>query len=106
MSKNGFGKPGDRPRADVGGIPGSEGGGGTEVLDGHSVASVCQRFGLTSPDLLYNSKREAGGRGRGRRRRSGGPRTELEAELRRVEQEARHPQKKRWPLRPRRVRDV
>ena len=57
------------------------------VLDGHSVASVCQRLGLTSPNLLYNWKRklvEQGGTaavGLEARVR------ELEAELRRVEQE-------------------
>lgn len=57
------------------------------VLDGHSVASVCQRLGLTSPNLLYNWKRklvEQGGRtavGLEARVR------ELEAELKRVEQE-------------------
>ena len=57
------------------------------MLDGHSVASVCQRLGLTSPNLLYNWKRklvEQGGTaavGLEARVR------ELEAELRRVEQE-------------------
>jgi transposase len=57
------------------------------VLDGHSVASVCQRLGLTSPNLLYNWKRklvEQGGTaavGLEARVR------ELEAELRRLEQE-------------------
>ena len=57
------------------------------VLDGHSVASVCQRLGLSSPNLLYNWKRklvEQGGTaavGLEARVR------ELEAELRRVEQE-------------------
>ena len=57
------------------------------VLDGHSVASVCQRLGLPSPNLLYNWKRklvEQGGTtavGLEARVR------ELEAELRRVEQE-------------------
>jgi transposase len=57
------------------------------VLDGHAVASVCQRLGLTSPSLLYNWKRklvEQGGTaavGLEARVR------ELEAELRRVEQE-------------------
>ena len=28
------------------------------VLDGHSVASVCQRLGLSSVNLLYNWKRK------------------------------------------------
>jgi transposase len=57
------------------------------VLDGHSVASVCQRLGLTSPNLLYNWKRklvEQGGTAAvGLEARV----QELEAELRRVEQE-------------------
>jgi transposase len=57
------------------------------VLDGHSVASVCQRLGLTSPNLLYNWKRklveQAGTTAVGLEARV----RELEAELRRVEQE-------------------
>lgn len=88
MSKNGSGKSGDRPGAvrrqytrefkeeAV-----------RMVLDGHSVASVCQRLGLTSPNLLYNWKRklvaEGGSAAVGLEARV----RELEAELRRVEQE-------------------
>jgi transposase len=57
------------------------------VLDGHSVASVCQRLGLASPNLLYNWKRklveEGGATAVGLEARV----RELEAELRRVEQE-------------------
>lgn len=57
------------------------------VLDGHSVASVCQRLGLSSPTVLYRWKRQL--------IRQGGAAAvglearvrELEAELRRVEQE-------------------
>lgn len=57
------------------------------VLDGHSVASVCQRLGLSSPTVLYRWKRQL--------IRQGGTAAvglearvrELEAELRRVEQE-------------------
>ena len=57
------------------------------VLDGHSVASVCQRLGLSSPTLLYRWKRQ--------RIDEGGPAAaglearvrELEGELRRVERE-------------------
>ena len=57
------------------------------VLDGHSVASVCQRLGLSSPTVLYRWKRQLV--------RQGGTAAvglearvrELEAELRRVEQE-------------------
>lgn len=88
MSKSSSGKPGERPRAvrrqytrefkeeAV-----------RMVLDGHSVASVCQRLGLTSPNLLYNWKRklvaEGGSAAVGLEARV----RELEAELRRVEQE-------------------
>jgi transposase len=57
------------------------------VLDGHSVASVCQRLGLSSPTVLYRWKRQLV--------RDGGAAAiglearvrELEAELRRVELE-------------------
>jgi transposase len=57
------------------------------VLDGHSVGSVCQRLGLSSPTLLYRWKRQL--------LRQGGVAAEslevrvrqLEAELRRVERE-------------------
>ena len=57
------------------------------LLDGHSASSICQRLGLTSPNLLYRWKRQ---------RASQGPVSvaatdlrvrELEAELRRVERE-------------------
>ena len=57
------------------------------LLDGHSAASVCERLGLSGPNLLYAWKRrlvERGGRtavGLEARMR------ELEAELRRVERE-------------------
>ena len=57
------------------------------VLDGHSIASVCQRLGLTSPSLLYNWKQklveQGGATAVGLEARV----RELEAELRRVEQE-------------------
>ena len=57
------------------------------VLDGHPVASVCQRLGLSSPTVLYRWKRQL--------MRQGGAAAvglearvrELEAEMRRVEQE-------------------
>ena len=88
MSKARLGKPGERP-------PASRRQYTQEfreeavrmVLDGHSVASVCQRLGVTTPSLLYKWKRqlvEQGGTtavGLEARVR------ELEAELRRVEQE-------------------
>jgi len=57
------------------------------VLDGHSVASVCQRLGLSSPNLLYNWKqklvKQGGATAVGLEARV----RELEAELRRVERE-------------------
>lgn len=57
------------------------------LLDGHSAGSICERLGLSSPNVLYRWKREA--------IRQGGPAAtglegrvrELEAELRRVERE-------------------
>jgi len=57
------------------------------LLDGHSASSICQRLGLTSPNLLYRWKRK---------RTTSSPASasaadvrirELEAELRRVERE-------------------
>jgi transposase len=57
------------------------------VLDGHSVASVCQRLGLSNPNLLYNWKRkllqQGGATAVGLEARV----RELESELRRVERE-------------------
>jgi len=57
------------------------------MLDGHSVASVCQRLGLSSPNLLYNWKRklleQEGATAVSLEARV----RELEAELRRVERE-------------------
>lgn len=57
------------------------------LLDGHGASSICERLGLSSPNVLYRWKREA--------IRHGGPAAvglegrvrELEAELRRVERE-------------------
>jgi transposase len=57
------------------------------VLDGHSVASVCERLGLSSVTLLYNWKRklveQGGATAVGLEARV----RQLEAELRRVEHE-------------------
>ena len=57
------------------------------VLDGHSVGSVCERLGLSSPTVLYRWKRqlirEGGVAAAGLEARV----RELEAELRRVERE-------------------
>jgi transposase len=57
------------------------------LLDGHSASSICERLGLSSPNVLYRWKRNA--------IRQGGPAAtgldgrvrELEAALRRVERE-------------------
>lgn len=57
------------------------------LLDGHTAASVCERLGLSGPNIVYRWKREVIGRG--------GPAAvglearvrELEGELRRVERE-------------------
>jgi transposase len=57
------------------------------VLDGHSVASVCERLGLTSPNLLYNWKRQLVERGGATAVGLEARVRELEAELKRVEQE-------------------
>ena len=57
------------------------------LLDGHSASSICQRLGLTSPNLLYRWKRTLAPQGAGA---AGGLEVrvrELEAELRRVERE-------------------
>jgi len=57
------------------------------LLDGHSASSICQRLGLTSPNLLYRWKRQ-----RTQHSSTSGSTAdhrirELEAELRRVERE-------------------
>lgn len=57
------------------------------VLDGHSVASVCQRLGLSNPNLLYNWKRKLVGQGGAAAVGLEARVRELEAELRRVERE-------------------
>lgn len=57
------------------------------VLDGHSVASVCQRLGLSSANVLYNWKRKLVERGGAAAVGLEARVRELEAELRRVERE-------------------
>ena len=57
------------------------------VLDGHSAASVCQRLGLSSPNLLYNWKRKLIARGGSTAVGLEARVRELEVELRRVEHE-------------------
>ena len=57
------------------------------LLDGHSAGSVCERLGLSGPNLLYRWKRDFLG-GEGGVASSLEQRVrELEAELRRVERE-------------------
>jgi transposase len=88
MSKVRMRKPGERPRASRRQYtPEFREEAVRMVLDGHSVSSVCERLGVSTPSLLYKWKRqlvEQGGTtavGLEARVR------ELEAELRRVEQE-------------------
>ena len=57
------------------------------VLDGHCVASVCQRLGLSSPNLLYVWKRKLVAQGGATAVGLEARVRELEAELRRVERE-------------------
>jgi transposase len=57
------------------------------VLDGHSVSSVCERLGLSTPNLLYNWRRKLVERGGAAAVSLESRVRELEAELRRVERE-------------------
>lgn len=57
------------------------------VLDGHSVPSVCRRLGLSSPTVLYRWKRQLIRQGGAAAVGLEGRVRELEAELKRVEQE-------------------
>jgi transposase len=57
------------------------------VLDGHSVASVCRRLGLSGPTVLYRWKRQLIGRGGAAAVGLEARVRELEAELKRVERE-------------------
>lgn len=57
------------------------------LLDGHSANSICQRLGLSSPNILYRWKRELIRRGGSTAAGLDGRVRELEAELRRVERE-------------------
>jgi transposase len=57
------------------------------LLDGHSAGSICQRLGLSSPNLLYRWKRDLICRGGTTAVGLDGRVRELEAELRRVERE-------------------
>lgn len=57
------------------------------LLDGHSATSVAERLGLSGPNLLYRWKRELIGQAGKTAETLDGRVRELEAELRRVQQE-------------------
>ena len=57
------------------------------LLDGHTAGSVCERLGLSGPNLVYRWKKEILGREGGIASGLEGRVRELEAELRRVERE-------------------
>lgn len=57
------------------------------LLDGHSAGSICERLGLSSPNVLYRWKRDAIRRGGPAATGLDGRVRELEAELRRVVRE-------------------
>ena len=57
------------------------------LLDGHSATSVAERLGLSGPNLLYRWKRELIGQAGETAETLDGRVRELEAELRRVQQE-------------------
>ena len=57
------------------------------LLDGHSASSICQRLGLTSPNLLYRWKRQRVSQSTASVAATDLRIRELEAELRRVERE-------------------
>lgn len=57
------------------------------LLDGHAAGSICERLGLSSPNLIYRWKREAIRQGGAAAVGLEGRVRELEAELRRVERE-------------------
>lgn len=56
-------------------------------VDGHSASSICQRLGLSSPNILYRWKREMIRQGGSTAAGLDGRVRELEAELKRVERE-------------------
>lgn len=57
------------------------------LFDGHSASSVCERLGLSSPNLLYRWKQELVHKGGSAAVGLEARVRELEAELRRVERE-------------------
>lgn len=57
------------------------------LLDGHSASSICERLGLSGPNVLYRWKRQLSRRGGSTAEGLEARVSELEAELRRVERE-------------------
>ena len=57
------------------------------LLDGHSASSICERLGLSGPNVLYRWKRQLIRRGGATAEGLEARVRELEAELRRVERE-------------------
>lgn len=57
------------------------------LLDGHSASSICERLGLSGPNVLYRWKRQLIRRGGSTAEGLEARVRELEAELRRVERE-------------------
>ena len=57
------------------------------LLDGHTASSVAERLGLSGPNLLYRWKRELIGRAGKTAETLDGRVGDLQAELRRVQQE-------------------
>ena len=57
------------------------------LLDGHSASSICERLGLSGPNVLYRWKRQLVRRGGSTAEGLEARVRELEAELRRVERE-------------------
>lgn len=57
------------------------------LLDGHSASSICERLGLSGPNLLYRWKRDFLGKESGVASSLEQRVRKLEAELRRVERE-------------------
>ncbi len=58
------------------------------LIDGHSAGSVCQRLGLSGPNLLYRWKKEF-------LRREDGIASSLEARVRQLEDELRRVERER-----------
>jgi len=98
MSKAKPGKSAGEAGKKGGGVHGGvQGRGGADALGRSWAGSICERLGLSSPNLLYGWKREAIRQGGAAAVGLEGRVRELEAELRRVERE-RDILKKRSPF--------